>query len=138
MQAALSTLLRLFAPYLPFVTEEVWSWWKLGSVHRASWPTAEELSRIAAPDAGALASMTLAVEVLGEVRRQKSGAKRAMKAQIARAVIRDTEERITRFTSVQSDVCAAAGIQVLDIERADAFSLEVEFAEETPAVEPRA
>ena len=88
MLVALSTLLRLFAPYLPFVTEEVWSWWQTGSIHRASWPTgAEVLQSIGGADEQALTVREATALALADVRRIKSILKKPTKAVIAHAVL---------------------------------------------------
>ena len=64
LAVALSVLHRLFAPFLPFVTEEVWSWWQEGSVHVAPWPDTAELGTHAGGDTTVL---SVAAEVLGAV-----------------------------------------------------------------------
>src|SRR5215470_5733551 len=91
--AALSTLLRLFAPFLPFVTEEVWSWWQPGSIHTAPWPTAQELLALVPDQAEAVRQIDepayqWATKVLFEVRKQRSEAKQALKVPIARVLVR--------------------------------------------------
>jgi valyl-tRNA synthetase len=132
MQAALSVLLRLFAPYLPFVTEEVWSWWRHGSVHRAPWPAAADLEGLAAPDAEASEALAMAIHVLGEVRRAKSETKRPLKLAITRAVVRDSRDRLALLEYGRADVCGAGNIRSLVLEEAAAFSMDLEFAE--PAI----
>src|SRR5207248_11020250 len=81
---ALSALLRVFAPHLPFVTEEVWSWWRPGSVHRAGWPRVEE---VPAGDADARVYAVCAA-VLSAIRRSKSAAQRSMRTEVTRLVVR--------------------------------------------------
>src|SRR5207237_10642631 len=79
---ALSTLLRLFAPFLPYATEEVWSWWQDGSIHRARWPEATELRDEAADGL----VLDVAAAVLAEVRKAKTEAKVSLRAPVARVV----------------------------------------------------
>lgn len=72
---ATETFLQLFAPFMPFVTEEVWSWWKSGSVHRSSWPTSSGI-------AGDREVLTSTSEILTLVRKIKSDAQVSMKTEI--------------------------------------------------------
>jgi valyl-tRNA synthetase len=129
MQAALSVMLRLFAPYLPFVCEEVWSWWHEGSVHRAPWPASSELASLSPADPTAASCLHAAIAVVGEVRRAKSEAKRPLKAGITRAVVRDTAERLALLEPARLDLCSAANIATLVFEPAETFGVSVEFAE---------
>ena len=68
LMIALDRLLRMFAPFLPYVTEEVWSWWQAGSVHLARWP--------AAARDGDPALVHAASTLVGAVRRDKGVAMR--------------------------------------------------------------
>jgi valyl-tRNA synthetase len=133
MQAALSVMLRLFAPYMPFVTDEVWSWWQSGSVHRAPWPQSSELAALAPRDSAASSSLAAAIAVLGEIRRAKSEGKRPLKAVVAKAVVRDVPERLAALEAARTDLAASANLQVLELMPGDAFAVEVAFAESDQA-----
>ena len=105
--AALSTMLRLFAPFLPFVTEEVWSWWQAGSVHRAPWPTAEELLAACAPaveDERGVQALEFAAAVLGEIRKKKSEEQRPLKTRVSRAAILAPAGQLALLADVEQDL----------------------------------
>jgi valyl-tRNA synthetase len=140
MQVALGTLLRLFAPFLPFATEEVWSWWHEGSVHVAAWPRAEDvLGTIGGQDDAAEVALQLATDTLGEIRRRKSEAQRPMRTPVARLVLRMPAAKAAAFASVRADVEAAGFVQRLELATADDFGADVELGEAEPAArEPRA
>ena len=132
LASALDTLLRLFAPFLPFTTEEVWSWWQEGSVHRQEWPAADHLRSLAG-DADARGVDDIAA-VLTLVRRAKSEAKASMRTDVASAVITAEADAVERLSSAEGDLKAAGRIHELSIIAAEGpIRVEVVLAEVTDA-----
>ncbi len=109
---ALDTLLALFAPVLPFVTEEVWSWSKEGSVHASPWPSAESVR--SAASGGDPLVLDVAAAVLAEVRKAKTAARRSLRTDVARVVVTDSPTRLAALAAASDDVREAGRIQVLD------------------------
>jgi valyl-tRNA synthetase len=102
-------LLRLLAPFLPYVTEEVWSWWaaaESGSIHRSPWPSAEELA--AAPSS--IDIWPAAREVLGEIRKAKTEAGLSLRAPVASVRVTAAESRLVALRAAEDDLREAGVI----------------------------
>jgi len=122
LTTALSTIQRLFAPFMPYVTEEVWSWWREGSIHRASWPTSQELQTGGNPEL-----LEITGEVLSEIRRKKSDAKVSLKAEVSSVRIRDTKPRLGLLRRAEGDLAAAGNIAAIEFEEGET-SIDVTLA----------
>jgi valyl-tRNA synthetase len=129
--SALSVMLRLFAPFLPFVTEEVWSWWRDGSVHTAAWPTADELLSQIADNSEATRqaderAYEWATEVLFDVRKQRSEAKQPLKVPITKVIVRAPSDSVALMPVVEADLRAALRVQQFVVETAESRQITVE------------
>jgi len=125
---ALDVQLRLFAPFMPFVTEEVWSWWKPGSVHHAAWPTTSEL-----PTGGDAVLLDDVEAALIGIRGVKSNAKVSMKTELASVTITGPEASLAHLRDAEADLRAVGRIvSPITWAAGDALAVDAELA---PAAE---
>ncbi len=127
---ALSVQLRLFAPFLPFVTEEVWHWWQPGSVHKAPWPSSAELGGHLGADQTVL---TASAQVLALVRRAKTNEKRSMRSRVARLVVTGPPAILAAVEAARRDLIDAGGIDELVFEEGPELDVVAVLADEGSA-----
>ncbi len=104
---ALEVQLRLLAPFLPYVTEEVWSWWRPGSVHHAAWPVVADLGAPAAADPSSLDAVA---STLAGIRGAKSQAKVSMRTPLARVEVRGPQQLVDAAATAERDLRAAGRV----------------------------
>ncbi len=106
LRQALATLHCLFAPFMPFVTEEVWSWWQNGSVHLQPWPKMTAVSLDQAP-------LLAASEALTAVRRAKTAAKVSQRAPVETATVSGPAATLDALRLGAADLTSAGSIASL-------------------------
>ncbi len=123
----LSVVQRLFAPIMPFVTEEVWRWWHEHSIHASPWPTLKELPSLEVIGAGS--TYQPACEVLEAIRRAKSSAKVSQRAEVASVTVRAPAEFLAAIALCEDDLKAAGGVATLLTREEAELSVEVTLAD---------
>ncbi|ANH38805.1 Valine--tRNA ligase [Nocardioides dokdonensis FR1436] len=124
---ALQVQLRLLAPFLPYVTEEVWSWWQEGSIHQASWPTELDLGSAAAADPIVVEAVATA---LGGIRGAKSQAKVSMRAELGRVEVSGPEALVRAAEQAADDLRRTGRIVGDLVFTVDAAATELSVAAE--------
>ncbi len=121
---ALSVTLRLLAPVVPFVTEEVWSWWQPGSIHQTAWPSTDEVLHTigGSPDAAALAALLQASDITAAIRRERSLKRLAFGVPVASLQV--PERARAEWQRIGPDVLAGNNAAAAAITFGDDFAIE--------------
>ena len=116
-------IVRMFAPFLPHLTEEVWNWCYSNdpgmhaSVHRSPWPSLDEFSTI--PEPASADTYALAVTVIEAVRKAKAEASLSMKAPVARVAVTTRPESAAAVRAMQDDVMRMLQVETFDLLEGD-------------------
>ncbi|OJX70157.1 MAG: valine--tRNA ligase [Micrococcales bacterium 73-13] len=113
LRTAIDVLLRLFAPFIPFATEEVWSWTHDDSVHTAAWPSPDELPE------GPSGLLALASAALIDIRRAKTEAKASQRTPVASATLAGP----ARVAQALDDLRAVGRIERLELVEAEEIAV---------------
>jgi valyl-tRNA synthetase len=125
LRRALSVLQRLFAPHLPFCTDEVWSWWHGESVHLAEWPSTTDVATFSGDHESLLNGVC---EVLARVRRTKTEAKVSQRAAVTSVTVTGPESLVSAVNICRDDLMKTGSVGELVVSVGDAVTVDVVLA----------
>ncbi|HEY7627768.1 MAG TPA: valine--tRNA ligase, partial [Ilumatobacteraceae bacterium] len=126
LRTALSVVHRLFAPFLPFVAEEVWSWWQDGSVHSQSWPDPAPLASL-----GDVSMLEPVSEVLATIRRAKTEAKLSQRAAVEELIVDAPPAVLASLEACRADLLEAGGVGTFTLSSGETLMTAVRLAPST-------
>ena len=121
LRIALLAITKLLAPFIPFATEEAWSWWQQGSVHRSVWPISDDLSAFSGNQNAKL--LTLASQALIGIRKAKSDEKLSMKAEISSLTIEASEADVESLKHIESDLKSVGKIDEIKYKASESLAI---------------
>ena len=121
LRIALLAITKLLAPFIPFATEEAWSWWQEGSVHRSVWPVSDDLSASSGNQNAKL--LTLASQALIGIRKAKSDEKLSMKAEISSLTIEASDADIESLKHIDSDLKSVGKIDEINYKASESLAI---------------
>ena len=119
LRLSLRALVRMFAPFVPYISEEIWQWAFAGdahmnaSVHKSPWPTVMELASVPAPTSNA--TWTLTLMIVEQVRKAKTDANLSMAAPVASVAIACPASELAAIKVAADDIQRMLRIESLDI-----------------------
>ncbi len=107
---SLLTILKLFAPIIPFITEEIYqnnfkTFEKTKSIHICEWPKYQKKKKIDENE------WNLMLEVISKIRQEKSNAKKPMNAQIILTITKEDNSSLKLFLEDLKSVANASEIK---------------------------
>ena len=136
LHRALGIIQRLLAPMLPFVTEEVWSWWQSGTIHKVEWPTTTETLAGFNAEPNAVFGLDSICVVLAAVRRAKTEAKVSQRAEVAKLIVTADAKTVSMLQSNLLDLRNAGALQEVEFVVSDSKDESVEISAQVTLASP--